>query len=69
MTSHELAHFLLEQPDAPIATADDCGYHEAGTCYPLYLLKKPVQGESGGDFDVPLTKTDKNKSVLMIVVS
>ncbi len=69
MTSHELAHFLLEHPDAPLATADDSGYHEAGTCYPLYLLKKAVKGENNSDYDLPLTRQDKCRAILTIVVS
>lgn len=69
MTSHQLAHFLLEQPDAPIATVDDSGYHQAGTVYPLFLLKKLVNGNFRGDLDIPVTKVQKSESVLTIVVS
>jgi hypothetical protein len=69
VTSHQLAHFLLEHPDAPLATVDEGGYHEAGTCYPLYLLKKLVKSENASDFDLPLNKLEKSKAILTIVVA
>lgn len=69
MTSHQLAHFLLEQPDAPIATVDDTGYHEAGTCYPLYLYRRLINGDFCGDLDVPVVKSQKSEAFLTIVVT
>jgi hypothetical protein len=70
MTSHELAHLLLEEPDAPVVGLDDAyGYFDLAAVFPVRLYKDKNEKKWMSQLHAPTTRTQKDQSFTAIVIS